>query len=80
VEFAIGSVEGDFEIAVDGAGSQLCAGQTIHVPRGAIRSGADVGQQLSRCIGPPWRSSLRWRCPLAFPATRQGTTRWPGWT
>jgi quercetin dioxygenase-like cupin family protein len=38
-------VEGDFEMEVDGARSQLSAGQTIHVPRSVIHSGANVGQQ-----------------------------------
>lgn len=43
-------VEGDFEMEVDGARSQLSAGQTIHIPRGAIHSGANVGQQLGHRI------------------------------
>jgi quercetin dioxygenase-like cupin family protein len=38
-------VEGDFEMEVDGARSQLSAGQTIHVPRDVIHSSANIGQQ-----------------------------------
>lgn len=38
-------VEGDFEMAVDGKRSHLSAGETVHVPRGVIHSGANIGQQ-----------------------------------
>jgi quercetin dioxygenase-like cupin family protein len=43
-------VEGDFEMQVAGARSQLSAGQTIHVPGGAIHSGGNVGQQVGHRI------------------------------
>ena len=38
-------VQGGFEMEVDGARSQLSAGQTIHVPRDVIHSSANIGQQ-----------------------------------
>jgi quercetin dioxygenase-like cupin family protein len=41
-------VEGEFEIEVDGRRSHLAAGETVHVPRGAIHSGANVGRQPGR--------------------------------
>jgi quercetin dioxygenase-like cupin family protein len=43
-------VEGEFEMEVDGARSQLSAGQTVHVPRGVIHSGANIGQQPGRRV------------------------------
>jgi quercetin dioxygenase-like cupin family protein len=41
-------IEGDFEMEVDGARSQLSAGETIHIPRGAIHSGGNIGAQPGR--------------------------------
>jgi quercetin dioxygenase-like cupin family protein len=38
-------VDGDFEMELDGHRSHLSAGDTIHVPRGAIHSSANVGEQ-----------------------------------
>jgi quercetin dioxygenase-like cupin family protein len=43
-------VEGDFEIEVDGRRSRLSAGETIHVPRGVVHSGANVGGQPGRRV------------------------------
>lgn len=43
-------IEGDFEMEVDGQRSRLAAGETIHVPRGAIHSGANVGQRPGRRV------------------------------
>ncbi len=43
-------VEGDFEIDLDGCRSQLSPGQTIHVPRGVIHSGANIGQLPGRRV------------------------------
>ncbi len=43
-------VEGDFEIEVDGARLRLSGGQTVHVPRGAVHSGANVGEQPGRRV------------------------------
>jgi quercetin dioxygenase-like cupin family protein len=36
-------IEGEFEIAVDGASERLGPGQTVHVPAGVVHSGANVG-------------------------------------
>ncbi len=36
-------VDGVFAMEIDGVRSELAAGQTIHVPRGALHSGANVG-------------------------------------
>jgi len=43
-------LEGSFEIEVDGVRSRIDAGQTIHVPCGAIHSGANVGTGTGRRI------------------------------
>jgi quercetin dioxygenase-like cupin family protein len=43
-------VEGDFEIEVDGQRTYLSAGETIHVPRDVIHSGANIGQQPCRRV------------------------------
>ncbi len=42
--------EGDFEMEIDGSRVHLSAGQTIHIPRGEIHSGANVGQRLGRRV------------------------------
>jgi quercetin dioxygenase-like cupin family protein len=41
-------VEGDFEIMLDGVRFELTAGQTIHVPRGAVHSSANIGERAGR--------------------------------
>jgi quercetin dioxygenase-like cupin family protein len=43
-------VEGEFEMEVDGTRSRLSPGQTIHVPRGVVHSGANVGDQAGRRV------------------------------
>jgi quercetin dioxygenase-like cupin family protein len=43
-------VEGEFEMDVDGTRSRLSPGQTIHVPRGAVHSGGNVGQEPGRRV------------------------------
>jgi quercetin dioxygenase-like cupin family protein len=43
-------VEGEFEMVLDGARSQLSAGQTMHVPRNVIHSGANIGDQPGRRV------------------------------
>jgi quercetin dioxygenase-like cupin family protein len=43
-------VQGDFEMDVDGTRSRLSAGQTIHVPQGAVHSGGNVGSELGHRI------------------------------
>lgn len=43
-------LEGDFEMQLDGERLRLSAGQTIHVPRGVIHSGANVGQRAGRRV------------------------------
>jgi mannose-6-phosphate isomerase-like protein (cupin superfamily) len=43
-------VEGEFEIEVDGTRSRLSAGQTIHVPRGVMHAGANVGGTPGRRV------------------------------
>jgi quercetin dioxygenase-like cupin family protein len=43
-------IAGDFEMEIDGLGVRLSAGETIHVPRGAPHSGANIGQQTGRRV------------------------------
>jgi quercetin dioxygenase-like cupin family protein len=43
-------VEGDFELEVAGVRLRLSSGQTAHVPRGVIHSGANVGRQRGRRV------------------------------
>jgi quercetin dioxygenase-like cupin family protein len=43
-------VEGDFAIEVDGRLTQLSAGETIHVPPGAVHASANVGQHPGRRV------------------------------
>ena len=43
-------VQGDFEMELDGARSQLSAGQTIHIPRGVIHSSANIGRQTGHRV------------------------------
>jgi len=41
-------VEGEFEMELEGGRSRLLAGETIHVPRGAVHSGGNVGAHTGR--------------------------------
>jgi quercetin dioxygenase-like cupin family protein len=41
-------IEGDFEMVLGGQPLRQSAGQTIHVPRGVIHSGANVGARPGR--------------------------------
>jgi mannose-6-phosphate isomerase-like protein (cupin superfamily) len=43
-------VDGDFEIELDGTRLRLSAGQTVHVPRGVIHAGANVGRRPGRRV------------------------------
>jgi quercetin dioxygenase-like cupin family protein len=43
-------VEGDFEMEIDGRRSLLSAGATVHVPRGVVHSGANVGRRPGRRV------------------------------
>jgi quercetin dioxygenase-like cupin family protein len=43
-------VEGEFEMRVDGRRHVLRAGETIHVPRGVVHSGANVGERPGRRV------------------------------
>jgi mannose-6-phosphate isomerase-like protein (cupin superfamily) len=43
-------VEGEFEMVLDGKPARLSAGETVHVPRGVIHSGANVGPQPGRRV------------------------------
>jgi quercetin dioxygenase-like cupin family protein len=43
-------VDGEFEMEVDGQRSLFSAGETVHVPRGAVHSGANIGQQTGRRV------------------------------
>jgi quercetin dioxygenase-like cupin family protein len=43
-------VEGDFVMELDGERSRLSAGESIHVPRGVIHSGANVGEHPGRRV------------------------------
>lgn len=36
-------LEGEFELEIDGRRSRLSAGQTIHIPKGVVHSGGNVG-------------------------------------
>lgn len=41
-------LQGEFQMEVDGETSHLSAGQSIHIPRGVIHSGGNVGSQQGR--------------------------------
>jgi mannose-6-phosphate isomerase-like protein (cupin superfamily) len=43
-------VEGDFVVEIDGERSRLSAGETVHVPKGAVHSSANVGAQPGRRV------------------------------
>lgn len=43
-------LDGEFEMVLDGARSRLSAGQTVHVPRGVIHSGANIGERPGRRV------------------------------
>jgi quercetin dioxygenase-like cupin family protein len=43
-------LEGDFEMTVDGRRTRLAAGQTIHVPPGAVHGGGNVGAVPGRRV------------------------------
>lgn len=43
-------VEGEFEFEVAGTRSRLCAGESIHVPRGVVHSSANVGDTTGRRV------------------------------
>ena len=43
-------IEGEFEMEVDGKQSRLTAGDTIHIPRGAVHAGGNVGQHPGRRV------------------------------
>jgi quercetin dioxygenase-like cupin family protein len=43
-------VEGEFDMVVEGERSLLRAGDTIHVPRGAVHSGGNVGSATGRRV------------------------------
>ncbi|HSZ15336.1 MAG TPA: cupin domain-containing protein [Solirubrobacteraceae bacterium] len=43
-------VEGEFEMEIDGERSRLTAGQTVHVPKGVMHAGANVGQGPGRRV------------------------------
>lgn len=40
-------LDGEFEIEIEGERTRLSAGDTIHVPRGAVHEGANVGRGLA---------------------------------
>jgi len=43
-------VGGDFAIEIERRVSRLSAGETIHVPRGAVHASANVGEQPGRRV------------------------------
>jgi quercetin dioxygenase-like cupin family protein len=43
-------VDGEFELQVDGTPMRLSAGQTVHVPRGVLHSGVNVGERPGRRV------------------------------
>jgi hypothetical protein len=43
-------VEGEFELVLDGERLRASAGQTIHIPRGVIHSGKNIGAGMGRRV------------------------------
>lgn len=43
-------VEGSFSMDVEGSSSRLSAGDSVHVPRGVIHSGANLGTETGRRV------------------------------
>ena len=43
-------VEGDFEMELAGSRTRLSAGETLHIPKGVVHSGANVGGQTGRRV------------------------------
>ncbi len=43
-------VRGEFELDVGGRRMRLSAGETIHVPKGVVHSGANVGEQTGQRV------------------------------
>lgn len=43
-------VEGDFEMELRRERTQLSAGETIHIPKGVVHSGANIGSRAGRRI------------------------------
>jgi quercetin dioxygenase-like cupin family protein len=43
-------LEGEFEMEVDGVRSRVSGGQTVHVPKGTLHSGANVGAGVGRRV------------------------------
>jgi quercetin dioxygenase-like cupin family protein len=43
-------VAGQFEMEVDGERMRVSAGDTVHVPRGVIHSGKNVGEEVGRRV------------------------------
>jgi mannose-6-phosphate isomerase-like protein (cupin superfamily) len=43
-------VSGEFEMEIDGKRSRVTAGETVHIPRGVIHSGTNVGQDTGRRV------------------------------
>ena len=43
-------VDGEFELQLDGTPMRLSSGQTVHVPRGMLHSGVNVGGRTGRRV------------------------------
>ena len=43
-------VDGEFEMDIDGDRCRLMPGQSVHVPRGVVHSGGNVGRQRGRRV------------------------------
>lgn len=43
-------IEGNFEMDVGGHRTELSAGQTMHIPRGVVHSGGNIGEEPGRRI------------------------------
>jgi quercetin dioxygenase-like cupin family protein len=43
-------LEGEFEIDVEGTVSRVSAGQALHVPRGVVHSGGNIGETTGRRV------------------------------
>lgn len=43
-------LDGEFEMEIDGTSMHVSAGQTVHVPRGVLHAGGNVGERQGRRV------------------------------
>lgn len=43
-------VDGEFEMELGGERAQISAGQTIHIPKGVVHAGGNIGSQTGRRV------------------------------